>query len=93
MTISHGLTELGLIVVVAVHWGWLLAIHHSENCDKKLWVQYRGKALLLADPEDHSLRDGGRPWYKELVWLGLEGGMTAILSLILFSMLFWRCKP
>lgn len=83
-----------LLLVIAIHLGWLISVHSSEEEDKKLWVQYRGKALRLLQHGGGTQADGAdwvkRPWYKELIWLVLEVGMTASLSVTLFAILYWR---
>jgi hypothetical protein len=94
VTISRPLTAVGLTGVIVVHFFWLLAVQRSESSEVRLYSEYRHKALLLVDPEDRRPSDLRRyPWYKTLVWLVLEVGMTTILSVGLFSMLFWRSKP
>lgn len=92
VAISGCLTAVILIGLVSVHCAWLLAMHRSENFDKRLWVQYRGKALRLADPDHHGSDDFRRDWWAEVIWLLLEVGMTIMLSVVLFSMLLWRSK-
>jgi hypothetical protein len=87
--VSPCLTAIVLAVLVSVHFGWLLAIHSSEAFDKKLWVKYRNDALLLVHSGAKLVPDV-RPWYREPLWVLLEVGMTAVLSLVLFSIMFWR---
>jgi hypothetical protein len=92
VAISRCLAAVILIGLVAVHCAWLLAMHRSENFDKGLWVQYRSKALRLADPDYHGPDNFRRDWREELIWLLLEVGVTIMLSVVLFSMLFCRFK-
>jgi hypothetical protein len=82
-----------LLLVIVIHLGWLKSVHRSEEVDKRLWVQYRGKAIRLLQPvvtPDDGADWIERPWYREVFWLLLEVGMTAILSAALFAILYWR---
>lgn len=91
-TISRPLAGSVLIVLTALHCGWLWAVHSSGEIDKGLWVEYRGKALLLLDARSSASSKHKRPFWKELVWLCLEVGVTAVLSLILYAVLFWQAS-
>lgn len=83
-----------LLAIIVIHWAWLKAVHRSQEVDKKLWVQYRGKAIRILQPEGISPEDGAvwvkRPWYRELFWLCMEVGMTVMLSGALFMIMHWR---
>jgi hypothetical protein len=91
VTLSRLTTGTVLLLTVIVHFGWLLNIHNSERFDKRLWVEYRRWALDIIRP-GHGEEPFRHSWLKEFVWILLEVGMTTILSLVLFALLFWRAN-
>ena len=79
-----------LLALTVVHMGWLLNIHSSERFDKRLWAEYRHRALQIIQPNVPDERAFKHSWIKEAVWILLEVGVTTILSLALLALLFWR---
>lgn len=78
-----------LIVLVLVHLGWLSAVHYSERCDKRFWVEYRRRTLDIIQP-NHGEPPFKYSWIREAFWILLEAGMTLILGGLLFAILIWR---
>jgi hypothetical protein len=50
VTLSRCTTGVVLLLTVIVHGGWLLNVHSSERFDKRLWVEYRRRALDIIQP-------------------------------------------
>ena len=73
-----------LLLLNAAHVGWLKFIHDSEQFDKKLWVHFRTKALQAIPTEVV----GNEHKHNEAVWDLFEGGITAILSVALFALIY-----
>jgi hypothetical protein len=74
------------IGTVTMHFWWLSKIHHSQQFDKKLWVEYRKEALLLLRGGASPLKDENtseRNWWGTLSWLLVEIWLTIVLSAIL----------
>lgn len=74
-----------LLLLNAAHIGWLKFIHDSEQFDKKLWVHFRTEALKAIPGE----AVGNELKHNEFVWDLFEGGVTAVLSVALFA-LIWK---
>jgi hypothetical protein len=97
--VSRGLAALLLTLISLVHCGWLLFVHDSQRIDKSLWVLYRNKVaaeLGCAKEQQEILSDS--QWYRnrplrEFFWTSFEIGMTILLCVLLFVMLFFRTKP
>lgn len=91
-----GWVILVLCCVFVVHFTWLRLIHDSQQLDKDLFSLYRRRAaqILGCEKEQEDLLARSkwyrRPWVRlrELVWTCLEVGMTGLLCLLLFVMLF-----
>jgi hypothetical protein len=85
--------------VCAVHAGWLVFVHDSQQIEKDLWVVYRDKAaaILGCVPEQqnalsHNKLFRRKPFVRKFFWTSFEVGMTILLCAILFVMLFYRTK-
>jgi len=78
-------------LVPFIHALWLWRVHASEGFDKRLWSRYRlaARTILLrpeAVPEDEKER--ARGFWDEVAWLGLEVGVTVLMTVVLRSFLF-----
>jgi hypothetical protein len=96
VTVPKGWVVLVLCCAVVVHYVWLRLIHDSQQLDKDLFSLYRRRAaqILECEKEQEDLLSRSKwyrkPWVRvrELVWTCLEVGMTGLLCLLLFVMLF-----
>jgi len=94
-TPANALTDMRIanlaVLLPIIHTLWLLRIHASEAVDRRLWSRYRTAArtiLLRPEAVPGDERERGRSVWSEVAWLALEGGVTALMTVVLRSFLF-----
>jgi hypothetical protein len=89
------LVPILLFAAALLHVLWLLKVHRSEDNDRRFWRRYRAEALqglrggstnTLHEDERPSDRKRGNDWQ----WIALEGMVTVLLCVFLFSSLSTR---